>query len=216
MNGKLIVIEGTDAVGKATQSMMLAQKLKERGNKVEVINFPTYGSIFGKLIKQYLHGKFGTKDGLAPELVSILYALDRYQYSATLQTKIDGGKYIICNRYSQSNLYQAAKIPDAAKRRKFIEWVWGLESRLPAADAIAFLNLPPSISSKLLIKRGRKIDMHEKDLAYQENVRRAYLDEARKRHWIVIDCTEKGSLKDKKKISKELFAALGKKLRGGI
>ncbi len=211
MNGKLIVIEGTDAVGKRTQTGMLRNRLRKGGRKVEIINFPTYSSIFGRLIKGYLHGKFGSRDGLPPELVSMLYALDRYQYAKKISKKLSAGTFIICNRYSQSNIYQAAKIRDGRKRREFIKWVWALESRLPRADAVVFLNLPFEISEKLLIKRGRKIDLHERDAAYQEDVRKAYLEEARRLNWTVIDCFDGNRVKEKEEIAKDIFVALGRR-----
>ncbi|MEK6953727.1 MAG: thymidylate kinase [Candidatus Micrarchaeota archaeon] len=214
MAGKLIVIEGTDAVGKATQSKLLAEKLGSIGGQnAEIINFPTYGSEFGKLIKDYLQGGLGGRDALSPEAVSLLYALDRYQYLGKLEKMLTSGKYIICNRYSQSNLYQAAKIANKAEREKFIGWFNSVEGRLPFADAVIFLNLPVAVSRKLLISRGEKIDIHERDICYQEEVRSLYLREAIRGKWIVINCAQNGTLKTKGKISQEIFAALKKKLK---
>ncbi|MFH1750887.1 MAG: hypothetical protein ABH863_04370 [Candidatus Micrarchaeota archaeon] len=212
MIGKLIVIEGTDAVGKGTQSKLLAKRLEACGKAAEIINFPTYGSEFGKLIKRYLAGDFGDKERFPPEVISMLYALDRYQYSQTLGKKLRSGSYLICNRYSQSNLYQAAKIPSGKGRERFIIWFESMESRLPKADVVVFLNLPGRASRKLLKARGEKIDIHEKDLHYQEAVRKLYLWEARKRKWIVINCSTGGALKSKDAISQEIFSALKRKL----
>jgi dTMP kinase len=208
MSGKLIVIEGTDAVGKATQSELLAKRLMASRKDVEIINFPTYESEFGRLIKRYLAGELGDIHAFPPEVISMLYALDRYQYAQKLQEKLETGEYVICNRYSQSNLYQAAKIPAGKNREDFSKWFFGLESRLPAADCVVFLNLPPKVSRKLLIKRGGKIDLHEQDLRYQEAVRKLYVAEAKKRGWVVIECSEGGKLKSKEKIASEIFTAI--------
>ena len=212
MIGKLIVLEGTDAVGKQTQSELLAKKLKAKGMKIEVINFPTYGSAFGKLIGNYLHGKFGSKEKLPPEAIAALYSLDRYQYKDELFSKLENGTTLICNRYSQSNLYQAAKINDEKEREKFIKWFFDLDSRLPIASAVVFLNLDLSVSNKLLKKRGGKIDLHEKDRKYQDKVRRLYLNEAKKNNWLVIDCTKGNSLRSPEDISHEIFGKLSAKL----
>jgi dTMP kinase len=213
MAGKLIVIEGTDAVGKATQSKLLAAKLASFGKPAEIINFPTYGSEFGKLIKDYLQGGLGGRDALSPEVVSLLYALDRYQYLGRLEKMLSSGKYIICNRYSQSNLYQAAKIPKGKKRDEFIGWFNTVEKRLPKADAVVFLSLPPAVSRKLLISRGEKIDIHEKDMRFQVEVRGLYLKEAKRQKWIVIDCALAGGLKSKAELANGIFSALKKKLK---
>ncbi|MBI5224649.1 hypothetical protein HY989_02165 [Candidatus Micrarchaeota archaeon] len=212
MAGKLIVLEGTDAVGKRTQSNLLEKKLKNMGMKVEVLNFPTYESAFGSLIGNYLHGKFGSKDMLPPEAVAALYSLDRYQYKDELFSKLKKGTTLICNRYSQSNLYQAAKIADSKEREKFIGWMFELDSRLPKADAVFFLNLDPSVSTKLLKKRGEKIDLHEKDLNYQNNVRKLYLEKASENKWAVIDCARGNSLRGADEISTEIFEKLKKRL----
>lgn len=208
MKGKLIVIEGTDAVGKATQSGLLAKKLRSIGKKVEIVNFPTYGSEFGGLIKRYLSGEFGSISKLPPEVISMLYSLDRYQYRKSLFGKLSRGIFIICNRYSQSNLYQAAKIPQGKERDKFIEWFNSVEGRLPFADAVVFLNMPATASRELLKKRGEKIDLHEKDAYYQESVRMLYLEQSKRNHWAVVDCISGGSLKSKVQIASEIFSAV--------
>ena len=40
MKGKLIVIDGLDGSGKATQSAMLQQKLQKRGVNIKPVSFP--------------------------------------------------------------------------------------------------------------------------------------------------------------------------------
>ena len=42
--GKLIVIDGTDASGKATQTALLIKHLKQNGHKVKIVDFPEYYS----------------------------------------------------------------------------------------------------------------------------------------------------------------------------
>ena len=57
--GKLIVIEGVDASGKATQTGLLYTYLKEKYEKSEKIEFPDYESNSSSLVKMYLSGDFG-------------------------------------------------------------------------------------------------------------------------------------------------------------
>ena len=51
MQGKLIVIEGADISGKATQAKLLANRLRKTGKTVEAISIPRYEGFFGKIIE---------------------------------------------------------------------------------------------------------------------------------------------------------------------
>ena len=53
---KVIVIEGLDGSGKATQAEMLFNYLKEQGEKVRRVSFPDYKSESSALVKMYLKG----------------------------------------------------------------------------------------------------------------------------------------------------------------
>ena len=51
--GKLIVVEGVDASGKATQTERIYTRLKEEGYNVRQISFPDYDSVFCSLQKRW-------------------------------------------------------------------------------------------------------------------------------------------------------------------
>ena len=57
MQGKLIIIEGTDCSGKETQSKMLIEKLNKNGMKTEYFSFPNYESPSGKIVGLSFLGK---------------------------------------------------------------------------------------------------------------------------------------------------------------
>ena len=59
MRGKLIVLEGTDGSGKATQAGLLLQSLTARGISCREIDFPRYGNPFAEPANLYLHGALG-------------------------------------------------------------------------------------------------------------------------------------------------------------
>ena len=56
MNNKIIVIEGAcDGIGKSTQSNLLKQFFIENKYEVNFHHFPTYNSIQGSLVEEYLN-----------------------------------------------------------------------------------------------------------------------------------------------------------------
>ena len=65
MQGKLIVIEGTDGSGKATQSELLCQELTRRGVPYRKLTFPRYQEESSALVRLYLGGAFGILLGYA-------------------------------------------------------------------------------------------------------------------------------------------------------
>ena len=70
--GYLLVIEGTDGSGKATQLDKLVEDLEEEGHQnIKTVDFPQYKNWSGKLAKWYLNDKFGDADSLNPYLGSI-------------------------------------------------------------------------------------------------------------------------------------------------
>ena len=59
MKGKLFIIEGGDGSGKATQTKLLAEHLKNDGYPVMAVSYPDYDSDSSALVKMYLRGDFG-------------------------------------------------------------------------------------------------------------------------------------------------------------
>ena len=55
MKGKLIIIEGSDGSGKATQTKKLYDRLVQQNLCVKKIEFPNYNSTSSALIKMYLN-----------------------------------------------------------------------------------------------------------------------------------------------------------------
>ena len=83
---KLIVIEGADGVGKATQSNLLLTNLRlyfsqiNRRLAVLKISFPNYEADSSYFVKKFLSGNFPKNNSIRQEAyaVSASYALDRY------------------------------------------------------------------------------------------------------------------------------------------
>ena len=97
--GRLIVIEGTDGSGKATQMKILENKLKKNGHKVKTADFPQYGKPSSYFAEKYLRGEYGTASDVGPYAGSMFYALDRYDKSFEMRKWLEEGYIVICNRY---------------------------------------------------------------------------------------------------------------------
>jgi dTMP kinase len=216
----LFVVEGLDGSGKSTQVAMLRKHLEERCGKVEYIHFPRYDApVYGDLIGKFLRGGFGSIDAVHPQLVALLYALDRHDAAPSMRKTLSEGGTVLLDRYVYSNIaYQCAKVADKAEREELRKWILDTEYGfydLPKPDLNIFLDVPSGfVKSQLTSDRdgadrsyleGHK-DIHESSLAFQEKVRKVYLDQCgRDPHFERIDCSAPdGSMMD----PGEIFARL--------
>lgn len=112
--GKLIVIEGLDGSGKATQSKLLYDHLIRRGKKVIHVSFPDYESDSSALVKMYLNGEFGQDpNSVNAYAASSFYAVDRYaSYKRRWSREYKDGSIVIADRFTTSNMiHQCSKLP---------------------------------------------------------------------------------------------------------
>lgn len=192
--GFLLVIEGSDGSGKATQVELLSETLKEKGIPFIVFDFPRYeDNVYGELIKRYLNGEFGDK--VSPYLASLPFAMDRFLAKPQIEKALSEGKVVLCNRYSASNkAHMAANLPES-ERDRFMKWLGRVEyeiNQLPLPDLTIFLNVPPEIGQKNI--EGEK-DIHEASFRHLEEANKIYQDLARTEpNWKVLECTEGGQM----------------------
>jgi len=114
MKSKIIVIEGLDGSGKATQTKILCEKFSALGKKVTKLEFPNYESPAAAPVKMYLDGEFGDKpDDVNAYAASAFYAVDRVaSYLQFWKKECDNGGVILSDRYVTSNIiYQMSKLP---------------------------------------------------------------------------------------------------------
>ena len=197
--GKLIVVEGLDGSGKATQAKLLAEKLKEMGKDVIQVSFPDYDSDSSALVKMYLSGKFGSHaQDVDAYAASAFYAVDRFaSYKTSWQKDYENGRIIIADRYTTSNgVHQCSKL-EKGKWDDFVNWLYDFEYNkmgIPAPDCVIYLNMSLQVSQKLLMDRyhgdeSRK-DIHEKDTDYLAVSRQAARFCAEKGGWKTIRCDD--------------------------
>lgn len=210
--GKLIVIEGIDGSGKLTQLKLLLSYLNDKLIKYASFDFPQYGkTFFGDFAGRFLNGEFGHFSRINPYLASFPYAADRWQVKDKLWEAINDGKLVVCNRYTPSSIYQAAKIK-TSQRKKFLDWVETLEYEvfgIPRPSLVVFLNMPLKFSQALIAKKNK--DQYEKNVRYLKKVENMYLEIVRtNKSWVKIDCVENNKILSPeiihKRILKKIFS----------
>lgn len=226
MIGKLIVIDGIDGAGKATQAKLLAERLVKEGHPVEKIDFPRYGTpLFGELLGECIAGKHGDFAHLDPKIISTLFALDRFEASKQIALWLSEGKTVIADRFSSSNqIHQGGKFVDETKRSAFLAWVSRMEHEvlgIPAPDAVIYLRISVDTSAELLLKE-REVknqaleeggtDMLEKDRMYLERSFESAEQLAKSAGWHVIECETAGALRSPEAIHEDVYQAAARAL----
>jgi dTMP kinase len=217
MAGKIIVIEGLDGSGKATQTDLLFNKLKSSGVNVKKLTFPCYESNSSALIKMYLSGDFGSSpDDVNPYASCAFYAVDRVaSYLKDWKDDYNNGTVFLCDRYSTSNpIYHMGKL-EKNQYDEFLEWVQDFEHnklRVPKPDLVVYLDMPTEVSQKLLTNRYNgnddKKDLHEKNLDYLKKCRESARYCAEKLGWNVVSCAENSEPKTIEKIAEEIYSLI--------
>lgn len=201
----LIVIEGLDGAGKSTQVKKLKEYVQSKGLNLKYIHFPRYDApVYGDLIGKFLRGGFGDINQVHPQLVALLYALDRKDAGAQIQQWLDQGCCVVLDRYVYSNIgYQCSKLSDELERDRLRNWILELEYgvyKIPRPDVNIFLDVPLDfVSSRLASSRSEDSDrgylagardIHEQSIAFQKGVRDVYLAQVEKDpHFIRVDCS---------------------------
>ncbi len=194
-NGLLIAVEGIDAAGKRTQSLLLSTWLEQKRLNCKIISFPDYTTRIGKEIKAFLAGK----RRYPKELKHILFAANRWEKLEEIKSPLDKNGVLVVDRYTESNL--AYGVAEGLK----LDWLLNLEEGLPPTDLVVLLDAPPTITRS---RRQVSQDIYEADYELQKNARAAYRELAHKFGWKLVDAT--GDVKD---IQKQIRRIVSKKLK---
>lgn len=225
--GRLIVIEGVDGSGKATQTEALYNRLISEGKDVLKVSFPNYESVSSVFVKMYLAGEFGENAGeVNPKAASTLFALDRFvSYHKGWKADYNADRIIIADRYVTSNMvHQAAKIESEAEKEEFLGWLYNLEYniyKLPVPDCVIFLDMSPEFSVKLTKDRlnkatgGGKKDIHESDLKHLNSSYKNACFIADKLGWRRVNCVKDGKVREVSDIADEVYGIVSEELEVG-
>ena len=218
--GTLIIIEGGDGSGKATQTKALKERLEREGRKVKTVSFPNYDSPAAMPVKMYLAGDFGKDPSdVNPYVASTLYAVDRFaSYRMDWEEFYKDGGIVLADRYTTSNMiHQMVKYDDPVERRAFLEWLDDFEFTkfgLPRPDAVCLLDMPLSTSEALMKDRLHKTggatgDIHEGNHNYLVRVHEAYDELVRTYDWHRVSCVnEAGNIRTIEEIHEDVYTSI--------
>jgi len=220
--GKLVVIDGADGSGKATQTKKLLAYLKKKKIRNKYITFPRYYTSFhGRHVGRFLTGEFGGNNEVSPYLSSLAFGLDRLTARDEIVEWLEDGNVIVADRYvSASMAHQGSKMPPR-KRKEFINWLYDMEykeHKLPKEDVVIYLYVPVTTAQKLIKKKGirrytKGRDKAEADVKHQQKSVEMYKQLVKKyKHWEMIKCVNgKGELLSIKEVHEKILKTLKKK-----
>jgi len=219
--GKLIIIEGGDGSGKATQTALLKERLEGEGYSVKAVSFPNYNSPVAAPIKMYLAGEFGKEaSDVNPFVASSFYAIDRFaSFRQEWQVFYEAGGIILADRYTTSNMvHQMVKYENPKERTDFLDWLEDFEFvkfGLPKPDAVCLLDVPLAVSEALMKDRQYKTggmtgDIHEKNHTYLQAVHDAYDELVARYDWYRVACTQDGKMRAMDDIHEEIYVSIKK------
>lgn len=215
MKKKVICFEGIDGAGKTLQLTLLHRQLTALGCTCSVLSFPRYDSFFGKEIGSLLANNDGpSAASVDAKSMCLWYALDRwFAYNKELRetTQTD---FVLINRYTLSSVvYQSAR-----GDLNLAAWIKQLEHEilhLPEPDLYLVLDVPPSITSENVRKKGvrdyigDKKDIYEADHQLQARAAALYREFAvQAPNAVLISCTCAEQMRPADEISDLVLSAL--------
>lgn len=195
---QFIVIEGGDGSGKATQTRLLDQYLRNSTNiPVEKISYPVYEDPSAYCVTRILR-EDGVIDheGNLRYIKSAAYAMNRAltffdKYNTRLYDIIKKKGIVVFDRYSSSNILHIASILDSIEEvNECIDFIQDLEHekfKLPKPTKVFYLDVPPEVSMKNIEKRGNEKDLNE-NIEHLSKVYERSRYVVDKLGWTRIDC----------------------------
>ena len=221
MSGKLIVFEGTDGSGKATQSRLLCSRLEAEGIPFRKIDFPRYGKPSAAMVQEYLNGNLGKKPSdVNAYAASMFFSMDRYaSYKQDWGDFYEAGGLVVADRYTTSNaVHQASKLLKS-ERKEYLDWLFELEYGklgLPKPDLVIYLDMPTEITEQMMRQReqatGTHADIHEQDETYLKNCRANAKEIVKECGWSVLNCAKDGNPRTPEDIHAQVYRLVKKLL----
>ena len=155
-------------------------------NGVWRLSFPTYGQTpGGRVVKYYLSGRLGDRKDLSMEEKVDIYAADRKQFKSILNRYLSFGGIIVCDRYREANLIHQLVGFEGEEWEKKLEYIKSVDSDLPDADKIFYLDISPEEAARRMSDKDK--DIHELDQKYMRKSNENGYKVANYESWSIID-----------------------------
>ena len=162
----MIVLDGLDAAGKATNAKRLIEKLDSLGRSAVLFSFPRYETEVGAIICMMLKGdRTGYSAQQDAMILQAMFAADKYDAFNDMEDAIDAGSVVICDRWTPSALcFGEADGLDPT-------WLQRVQEFLPVGDLNIFIDVP---EEEALRRRPQMRDRFERDREKQKVIRANY------------------------------------------
>lgn len=188
MQGRFIVIEGIEGVGKSTNLEFIRRELEAEGKRVVVTREPG-GTPLGEEIRNLVLSH--RQDGMASDTELLLMFAARAEHLAkVIVPALAAGRWVLSDRFTDATYaYQGGGrgIP----RQRIAEMEAWVQGRL-RPDLTLLLDVPVAIGLQRAGQRSAPDRFEAEHTAFFERVRRAYLDLARlhPQRYRVIDASQ--------------------------
>ncbi len=179
---QFFTFEGIDGSGKSTVSKLVYKQLKSKGYDVVLTYEPT-DTWIGKRVQQCI------ETNSDPFITAFTFIADRMDHGKQIRKWLDGGKIVLCDRYSESTYaYQGAQLQDTMKNP--IKWLKELsDDRIPTPDRTFVFVIDPKDSLARIQKRSKLIPFER--FSFLEKVHKNYIELAVGKRFKKLDATKK-------------------------
>lgn len=161
--GAMIVLEGSDRVGKSTQAHKLIEALSTNfpSENFQLFKYPDRTTSIGQVINKYLLGEQQLDD----HVIHLLFSANRWEHDHKIRKLLSSGTNLIIDRYAYSGVAYSS-----AKNGMDFNWCKSSDVGLVKPDVVIYLDLP---NESVVYRNGFGGEIYEKK-SFQEIVKNQF------------------------------------------
>lgn len=164
-----------------------AEKVKDSiEDGVWRLSFPTYSQTpGGRVVRAYLNGNLGPREGLSMDEIVDIFAADRKQFRFLIEEFLSEGGIIVCDRYREANLIHQLVGFEGEDWKEKLDYIKSIDADLPDADKIFYLDISPEEALDRMSDKDK--DIHELDDSYMKKSNLNGRKVAEHEDWKIVD-----------------------------